>query len=575
MLTQINISNLVTIHDLKLDISSGTTVITGETGAGKSILIDAIEFALGERATSEVVRTGQDKADISLCFDISKSPEARAWLRNFDLDNDAGECIIRRTINKDGRSRSYINGMPTTLQPLRELSELLISIHGQHEHQALLKSEAQRAMLDQFAGHAHLVDQVRVLAEEWQASKNEIVQLKKSSSDRSKHAELLKFQLRELEQLSLTPDEFTALDLEHKQLSHCGELLQNITRTLGCLSDNDELNATHALNQALQALESVQNVDPKITSWIETIKSAIIHVSDAEDELRRYLDTLDLDPERLQVVEQRITVLFDLARKHKVSPHELYELQQKLAEEYAAIETSEERITELNQKLDMLEKHYHEVAHKLSQSRLKAAKKLSDEITDTIHELALPHGEFHVLFEMENFSQPALHGMEKIIFEIKTNPGQPLLPLAKIASGGELSRICLAIHLATAERHTIPGLIFDEVDVGIGGGTAEIVGKLLRRLGESHQVLCITHAPQVAAQGHQHLLVEKFTENNVAYTLIQTLSQDQKIKELARMLGGVEITQKTLEHAQEMIERFNVVPVPTPTSPHLLQQGLS
>lgn len=563
MLTQIQINNLATIHEVKLDISAGTTVITGETGAGKSILIDAIELALGDRATSDVVRTGQDKADISLTFDISKLPDARDWLKNYDLDNNNNECIIRRTINKDGRSRSYINGMPTTLQPLRELSELLISIHGQHEHQALLKSETQRALLDRFAGHIDLVDKVRALADEWNTFSNQISDLQKISNDRKQHSEFLKFQLQELEELNLTPDEFQTLDLEHKQLANSDELLQNITHALNSLADNEEQNAAHCLHQALQSIETVQRVDPKIENWVESIKNAIIHVSDAEDELRRYLDHVSLDPERLQMIEHRISLLFDMARKHKVAPQELFEHQQKLAKEYAELAGSDERLAELKQQLDMLEKHYHEVAHRLSQSRLKAAKKLADEITATIRELALPHAEFHVLFEMENFSHPLPHGMEKVIFEIKTNIGQDLLPLAKIASGGELSRISLAIHLATAEKHTIPSLVFDEVDVGIGGGTAEVVGRLIRRLGDSHQVFCITHAPQVAAQGHHHLRVEKHIQNDVTYSRIQILNQDEKVKELARMLGGMEITQKTLEHAKEMLDKVLITVMPS------------
>ncbi len=559
MLTHIKISNLVTIQELNLEFQPGTTIITGETGAGKSILIDAIELALGERSTPEMIRQGQEKAEIALSFDITHCPEARAWLKNYELDNEHGECIIRRTINKDGRSRCFINSMPTTLQPLRTFSELLINIHGQHEHQALLKSHLQREMLDRYAGHTTLVDAVHTLAEEWQTLSREIYALQKLSDDREKRGEFLKFQLQELEALHLTPDEFQALDLEHKQLAHSDELLQNITKALQTLAENEEFNVLHALQQTLQSLETVQRVDPKISTWIEAIKNIIIQASDTEDELRRYLETAQLDPERLQYVEQRISVLFDLARKHKVAPNELFDHYQKLSQEFSELEKSDSRLSELQQKLEALEKHYHEVAHKLSQSRLKAAKKLADEITATIHELGLPHGEFHILFEMEDFSHPSPHGMENIIFEIKTNAGQELQPLAKIASGGELSRISLAIHLATAEQHTIPILIFDEVDVGIGGGIAEVVGKQIRKLGKTHQVFCVTHAPQVAAQGHHHLRVEKTTKKDITYTEIQPLSASEKVTELARMLGGMEITQKTLDHAREMLEKADAV----------------
>lgn len=560
MLTQIYISHLLTIEELQLDLLTGTTVITGDTGAGKSILIDAIELALGCRAPADIVRTGQEKADISLVFDTSQSPEAQAWLNQHDLDTSTHECIIRRTINKDGRSKSYINSMPTTLQPLRELAELLINIHGQHEHQALLKSDMQRTLLDRFAGHTALLEKVRILAEEWHTLSREIFELKKLASDRTQRSEFLKFQLQELENLQLSRDELKNLDLEHKQLAHADELLQSLTQSLQLLAENEDGNASQCLQQALQALESSQGVDPQVIQWTTTLRNILIQVDDLENDLRRYLDKIELDPARLQFIEQRLRTLFDVARKHKVAPENLFDLQQKLLAAQTELETSDERLNELSNKLDLLEKHYHEVAHKLSQSRLKAAKKLADEITATIHELALPQGEFHVLFEMEDFSHPSPHGMERVIFEIKTNVGQPLQPLAKIASGGELSRISLAIHLATASQHTIPILVFDEVDVGIGGGTAEIVGKLLRRLSNTHQVLCVTHSPQVAAQGHQHVRVEKLVKNNLTYTQIHTLSQEEKIQELARMLGGVEITKTTLDHAKEMLEKILLMP---------------
>lgn len=553
MLTQIHIQNLATIQELQLDFSAGTTVITGETGAGKSIIIDAIELALGARAAADVVRHGQEKADISLVFDVSKLSEARAWLQNYELDDASSQCVIRRIINKDGRSRSFINNMPTTLQPLREFSELLINIHGQHEHQALLKSERQRDLLDLYAGHVDLVDSVRVLSEEWRTLSTEIKELKKLSNERIQRGEFLKFQINELEELNLTPNEFDVIDLEHKQLANAGELLQNVTHALDHLSEQEDCNALHSLNQSLQSLEMVQHVNPKMASWIESLKNAIIHATDTQDELQRYLSTIDCNPERLNALDKRIGTLFDIARKHRVAPQELYELQKRLTNEFSELEKSDERLTQLTQKMDMLEKHYHEVAHRLSQSRLKAAKKLADEITPTIHQLALPHAEFHILFEIEDFSHPAPHGMEKIIFEIKTNAGQGLLPLAKVVSGGELSRVGLAINLATTEQHPIPILIFDEVDVGIGGATAEIIGKLLRRLGISHQVLCITHAPQVAAQGHHHLYVSKKTENNATCTEVKTLTQQEKINELARMLGGMEITPTALEHAKVML----------------------
>jgi len=555
MLVQIHVSNLITIHELNLEFQAATTVITGETGAGKSVLIDAILLALGDRATGDLVRPGQEKADISLTFDVSKLPEAQQWLKNHDLNQATHECILRRTIYNDGRSRSYINGMPSTLQPLRELSEYLIQIHGQHEHQSLLKAETQRALLDRYAGHAHLVDNVHALADEWQVLNQETSQLRQLMEELTSRGEFLKFQLHELEELQLQQNEFAVLDLEHRQLAHAGELLQNINLALGLLTDHEEQNALHALNQALQALEKVRQVDPKITSWIEGIQNAIIHVSDTEDELRRYLDSFALDPERLSWLEQRIGTLFDMARKHKVEPNELYDLQQTLAAESSKLESSDARFAELTKKLSLLTEQYHTAANKLSKSRKQAAKKLADELTKIIRQLSLPHTEFNIRFETNETSVITTYGIDKIIFQIKTNAGQPLQPLAKIVSGGELSRIALAIYMTAALEHSTPTLIFDEVDVGVGGGTAEIVGKLLRQLGQTHQVFCITHQPQVAALGHQHIRVVKVQRENAHHTQIQSLSRNEKINELARMLGGVEITQKVLAHAREMVEK--------------------
>lgn len=553
MLIQLHISNLITIHELHLEFSTGTTVITGETGTGKSVIIDAIELALGARAGEHIVRLGQEKAEISLCFDVSQLKTATEWLKNFDLYDDSAECIIRRIINKDGRSRSYINGMPTTLQPLRELRELLIDIHGQHEHQTLLKSEKQRDMLDDFANHSTLTTEVAEFAHTFGKLHHEITTLRKLNEERHAHSDFLTFQYRELEELHITPDEFQTLDLEHKQLAHAGELLQNINHALSCLTENEQNNVLGLLNQALQALEAVQYITPKMSAWIENLQTAIIQVSETEGDLHRYLNTVEHDPKRLDFVEKRLGTLFDMARKHKISPNELDAFQKKISHELKELENRDERLNQLTEQLKNIEKKYESAAKKLSESRMQAGKKLSEEITKTIRELALPHAHFQVGFEKNTTSDFSPFGLEKITFQIATNAGQPMQPLAKIVSGGELSRISLAIHMATAEQHTIPTLIFDEVDVGVSGATAEIVGKLLRRLGKTHQVFCITHLPQVAAQGDHHVRVEKITHQNTTQTHIQSLSPAEKINEIARLLGGIIITKKTIEHAREML----------------------
>jgi DNA repair protein RecN (Recombination protein N) len=555
MLTQIDINNLITIEKLHLELSSGTTVITGESGVGKSIIIDAIELALGGRATGDIVRPGQEKADISLSFDLTHLPEAIAWLKEYDLNTDSSECLIRRTLYRDGRSRSYINQMPTTLQPLRELSELLINIHGQHEHQTLLKADTQRMLLDRYANHEQLVDKIKYLATEWHTCKRDMVELTSRAEERSTRAEFLKFQLHELEELHLSPNEFETLDIQHKQLAHAETLLQNLQQATLFLSEQEGQNTIALLNNTIRALENIKNVDPKIISWVGTLNNALVQLSDVENELYRYHEAIEIDPEQLQKTEQRLSILFNLARKHKIDPPELYNFQQQVNQELQDLDQSDERIELLIKKMQELEKNYLISAEQLSKSRAQAAKKLAKEITNTMQSLSLPTGQFQVYFEPIEKNQLPLYGLEKIIFQIQTCPDHPLLPLAKIASGGELSRISLAIHIATAKKQTTPTLIFDEVDVGISGHTAEMIGKLLRQLGETLQVFCVTHSPQVAAQGNHHLNVKKMVTRNTTYTAIDTLSFQDKVSEIARMLGGIEITDKTIAHATEMLEK--------------------
>ena len=555
MLTQIDIVNLATIQKLHFELANGTTVITGETGAGKSILIDAIELALGGRAAGDFVRQGSEKADISLIFAVHDLPEIKQWLQRHDLENESDECIIRRTVTRDGRSKSYINNIPSTLQVLRELSDLLINIHGQHEHQALFQPATQRDMLDKYAGHLDLTANVASLSQEWHTLARLLSDLQNANHERSSRSEFLRFQFQELRELQLKEGEFQALDLEHKQLANAGGMLENLTIAMAHFNDDEDHGALHSLTQVQHALENIQEFDPRISQWVESIKNINIQMNDVESELRHYQENIDLDPERLHWIDQRISTLFDTARKYKVNPDALPAFQEKIAAELDSLDTSDARLAELTTQLQAIEKKYNAAAKKLTTSREQAVKKLAKEITEIIHELSLPHGKFQVHLSKDDVAAYSAHGAEKIIFQITTNVGQPLQSLAKVASGGELSRISLAIHMATAEQHTIPTLIFDEVDVGISGGTAEIVGKLLRRLGTTHQLLCITHSPQVAAQGQQHLLVAKRHEQNASFTEVRLLNAKEKISELARMLGGVEITKKTIDHAREMLEK--------------------
>jgi len=554
MLTQIHLTNLATIEEAHLDLASGTTVITGETGAGKSILIDAIELALGGRASAQMIRANQDKMDIRLCFDLGQIKNFPEFLKNHDFDLDTQECIIRRTIMRDGRSRSFINDMPVTLPLLRELSEALIDIHGQHEHQSLIKPDKQRQLLDHYGKHEDLAVKVQQYAEQYRQLTQAIESNQASNQQREERRDFLRYQWNEFEALQMQENEWQNLEAEHQQLAHADTLLNNLNLALAELSQQEDKNILSALHQVLKALEAVKQFHPQIENWATAINNLSIQIDDISNEIHAYLERVDLNPQRLQWVEQRMQSMHDLARKYKISPAELPLFMQKIAAELNALENNESTLTELLQKQAETLQIYQQAAQQLSEKRAKAGKKLSKEITEIIKSLALPHAEFEIELQKDDENNVCIQGQEKIIFMVKTNRGSSLHPLAKIASGGELSRISLAIHLATAEQHTTPTLIFDEVDVGIGGGTAELVGRLLRRLGQTHQVLCITHLPQVAAYGHHHITVEKNESKEQTATQLRSLNLKDKIKEIARMLGGINITATTLKHAEELLE---------------------
>ena|SRR3990167_2119979 len=554
MLTDIHVRHLATIDELHLELLSQTTAITGESGAGKSILIEAIELALGDRAAASWVRAEQEKAEINLSFDINTLPTVKTWLEQHELYSDMDQCLIRRVIHKDGRSRSYINGTPTTIQAVRELSEYLLHIHGQYEHQALLKSEKQRDLLDQYASHFSLLETIKLLATQWRTITQAIQSLKNSEKEGTQRSEWLRFQLKELHALQLQPDEWQTLEEESRKLAHGKDLIQHIQQALLLLAEDENHSTLLSLNEVQKTLEIANHIDPAIHNWITLIQQNFIQLSEIEQELRHYVERIDLDPEQLEKVEQRISQLYHNARKHQINPDELMQLQEKFKAELTSLETVDEQITALTQQQNKIEIDYQTTAKKLSESRRDSAAKLAEEITKLIRTLAFPHGTCHIVLEAET-TPFSMHGLEKIIFSIQTNPGQPIQPIAKIASGGELSRISLAIHLATAEQHMIPTLIFDEVDVGIGGAIAEKVGKLLQRLGKNYQVLCITHHPHVASQSHHHILVEKSYQQNQTFTCIRALTQKERTTEIARMLGGEKITQKTLEHARELVEK--------------------
>lgn len=547
MLTHLRIKNFAIIDELDLDISSKFNVITGETGAGKSIVIGALELVLGERADNNAIRHGQDKADITASFDITHNEAAKNWLQEQELENE-NECIIRRVLHSKSRSKFSINGTPITATQIKQLAESLINIHGQHQHQSLLKREYQLQLLDNFADHNDLVQQVTKLFHTWRDTKQQLEKLQTQTGTDNARIELLQYQLQELEALSLQKNEVKRLHEEQKQLANAANLIQNCQTALSHLNENDT-SVTSQLNQSLQLLEA----NDKAKSIIELVNNALIQTEEAANELRHYVDKLEINPEKLTEVETRLNLIHDIARKHHIEPEKLAELQSNIATELDQLKHVDKHIAALKKDIEKFAKSYQTESEKLTKSRRKAAKILSANIQNKLQQLGMPGGKFDISLQPNKDNAFASYGLEHAEFLVSANPGQPLQPLTKVASGGEISRISLAIQVITAQTTTTPTLVFDEVDVGIGGGTAEIVGNLLRELGEKAQILCITHLPQVAAKGHQHYQVQKQTDGKTTSTNLQLLTQNERQQEIARMLGGVKITDKTLAHASEML----------------------
>lgn len=554
MLTHIHIWNFAIVEKLDLALDNGLTVLTGETGAGKSILLNALGLALGDRADSDVVRHGADKAEVSVSFDTSNNPTAEAWLVEHELDS-ANECIIRRTISNKGPSKAFINGKPTPVSLLRELGEMLVDLHGQHEHQSLLKRESQGQLVDNFAANGSLLKDVATAFRRWQGLQAEFQRLSRAKSDRDARLDLLRYQVQELAVLGLREGEIEQLEQEHRRLSHASQLLGTTERLLQQLSDSDDYAVAQVLSRCQADLQGLQEMDPGLKNIAELLDSAAIQINEAGSELRHYLADLELDPEQLSQLEQRLTDIHGLARKHRIEAEQLVTLLPDLQGELKELEEADVRIEKIEAEINQAEQAYRKLAARLSKQRRQAAKHLSSHISDAMQELSMGGGRLEVKLDPLPEEVPTANGMERIEFLVSANPGQPVKPLSKVASGGEISRISLAIQVCTTQAALIPTLVFDEVDVGIGGRVAEIVGQRLRKLAENRQVLCVTHLPQVAALGHHHMQVSKHVDGNLTITRIQPLQTEQRVDELARMLGGLEITEQTLSHAREMIER--------------------
>ncbi len=553
MLTHLHIRDYALIDRLEIDLAGGFTVMTGETGAGKSIMIEALGLALGDRADSGVVREGAERAEIIATIHVEGNETARRWLADEQLD-DGDECLLRRTITADGRSKAWINGSPAPLTALRALGALLIDIHGQHEHHSLLGRDHQGVLLDGFANHEALLAAVRERSRDWKQLQQAIAELEAVAGSGGDQIELLRYQARELDGLNPGEQELRALDEEHRRLAGAGQIIESCRAGIDLLHDGDEAVAGR-LVQLIAALRPHAGLDRGLGAALELLDGATIQLDEAAGELRDCLERLDLDPDRLDQIERRLAAIHDIARKHRVRAAELPALRRELHERLDALAGADARLIELRKAVEQAAEDWRAAARRLSESRAKAAQKLSREVTREMRKLGMPEARFAIEFEARDDARPSAAGLERASFMVSTNPQQTPRPLSKVASGGELSRMGLAIQMITARQAGVPTVIFDEVDVGIGGRVAEIVGQGLRTLGGHRQVLCITHLPQIAALGHHHLQITKQSGGKGARVMIEALERDRRGEEIARMLGGIEISAKTREHADEMIRK--------------------
>jgi DNA repair protein RecN (Recombination protein N) len=552
MLTSLQIRDFAIIDAVEVEWRGGLTVLTGETGAGKSIVVDALQFLAGGRAGAEVVRHGAQRAEVAATFDVVQGPrELKRWLEEQAISCEA-ELTVRRIVGQDGRSRGFLNGQASPLQLLRDVGNILIDIHGQHEFQSLVRSAAQRELLDGFGRLDSLTAQVGIAHRVWLEILNRSLDLEGRARDREARLEFLRHQERELHALQLVAREFDELTEERARLANHGRLADGAQAALLQLFEEDAGSAHASVSRALQALKSLAAVDAKLASVATLVGEAGMQIREAARELQHYLDGLELDTGRQNHVEERLAAIEELARKHRVKPADLPERAHALSAELDALERVDTDIASLKKDQAAALENYRSLAQQLSARRTTAGRQLAKDITLRMQSLGMTGGRFSVEVTPHNTAEPAVHGLDQIEFRVTANPGQPLRPLAKVASGGELSRLSLGVQVSCAARDP-RCMIFDEVDAGIGGAVAEIVGRELRALGESGQVICVTHLPQVASQGHQHLRVTKVSDGKTTRTHLALLTPAERIEELARMLGGIEVTAKARAHAGEML----------------------
>ena len=555
MLTQLTINNFAIVRQLEIELAKGMSVITGETGAGKSIAIDALGLCLGQRIETSMVREGQERAEICATFFIEPTNPAYQWLQAQELQDpdNPSDCILRRVINADGRSKAFINSTPVSASQLKEIGQYLIHINGQHASQLLLKNDYQLQLVDSFAHHHDLLVQMREDYRAWKNLQTQVKTFQQKVAENEAKKQLLQYQVEELDEFALRPNEYLELEEDQRRLSNSEQLTQLSQSALQLFSENETVSIDSMLYRATQYIDELSELDPRYVSVQTMLNDALIQVQEATSEVQHLASHIEQDPMLLQEIEQRLSQALQLARKHNVKPEELVEWHQKLKAELTALldfSESEERLI-LEEKA-AFEKMQH-TAKQLHESRSQAAEKLVQQVTDSIKGLAMENAEFFIEMNSD-LTKVAANGADNIVFTLRSNLGQQAQPLAKVASGGELSRISLAIQVLTSDQSAIPTLIFDEVDVGISGKTASVVGKLLRQLGDKCQVLCVTHLPQVACHGHHQFNVEKFTVDDKTETKMTALSQEERVPALARLLGGSEITDLALANAQEMLD---------------------
>ena len=555
MLTQLTINNFAIVRQLEIELAKGMSVITGETGAGKSIAIDALGLCLGQRIETSMVREGQERAEICATFFIEPTSPAYQWLQEQELQDpdNPSDCILRRVINADGRSKAFINSTPVSASQLKEIGQYLIHINGQHASQLLLKNDYQLQLVDTFAHHNDLLAQMREDYRAWKNLQTQVKTFQQKVAENEAKKQLLQYQVEELDEFALRPNEYLELEEDQRRLSNSEQLTQLSQSALQLLSENETVSIDSMLYRATQYIDELSELDPRYASVQTMLNDALIQVQEATSEVQHLASHIEQDPMLLQEIEQRLGQALQLARKHNVKPEELVDWHQKLKAELTALldfSESEERLI-LEEKAAF--ENMQHTAKQLHESRCQAAGKLAQQVTHSIKGLAMENAEFFIEVNSD-LTKVTANGADNIVFTLRSNLGQQAQPLAKVASGGELSRISLAIQVLTSDQSAIPTLIFDEVDVGISGKTASVVGKLLRQLGDKCQVLCVTHLPQVACHGHHQFNVEKFTVDDKTETKMTALSQEERVPALARLLGGSEITELALANAQEMLD---------------------